>query len=112
MRLHGRQLMPHARCRLAVAICLLLLSSSLSLAQPTGRLIGVVRDETGGALAAVKVTATGDCAATGRTVITDEHGGYVVEPLSPGRCQIAAALIGFDPRVATIEITGGESTLD
>src|SRR4051812_49435400 len=112
MRLRNGQLMPSARRRVAAVTCLLLLASSMSLAQQTGRLAGVMRDEIGGALSGVTVTATGDCVATPLTVITDEHGRYVVQPLSPGRCQIAAGLIGFDSRVATIEITAGEHTLD
>jgi iron complex outermembrane receptor protein len=112
MRLRNGQLMPRARRRVAAVTCLLLLASSISLAQQTGRLAGVMRDETGGALSGVTVTATGDCVATPLTVITDEHGRYVIQPLSPGHCQIAAGLIGFDSRVATIEITAGEHTLD
>jgi hypothetical protein len=71
MRLRGRQLTPHARRRVAAVTCLLQLASSLSLAQETGRLIGAVRDETGGALSGARVTVTDDCARTPRTVITD-----------------------------------------
>ena len=65
-------------------------------AQPGGRLTGVVRDTAGSVVPGVAVTITGGALTVPRTVITDEHGEYVVDALPAGRYLVTAAFSGFE----------------
>jgi iron complex outermembrane recepter protein len=92
--------------------CLVALGIVVASAQTTGRLAGVVRDTTGAVLSAATVTITCPRALAPRTVITDTHGRYRIDNLPPDRCQMEAALRGFESRTAAIALDAGQATLD
>src|SRR6476620_7856086 len=93
-------------------VCLVALGAVVASAQPAGRLTGVVRDTTGGLLPGVTVTVTGAALIAPRTVITDEHGEYVVDALPAGRYLVTAALSGFGPSRTQIEVGATTATLN
>src|SRR5258708_4899368 len=61
----------------------------------TGRILGVVRDQSGAALAGASVTVTDVQRATKRTVAADESGAYVVSNLTPSVYTVRAEAKGF-----------------
>ena len=75
-------------------------------------LTGVVRDTTGSVLPGVTVTVTGAALIAPRTVVTDEHGEYVVDALPAGRYLVTAAFSGFEPSSTEIEVGATTATLD
>ena len=81
-------------------------------AQPEGRLAGVVRDATGSVLPGVTLTVAGPVLTAPRTVVTDDHGGYVLDSLPAGRYLVTAALNGFEPKTTEVDVEGGSATLD
>ena len=81
-------------------------------AQAAGQLAGVVRDNSGGVLPGASLTISGAALITPRTVITDEHGKYLIEMLSRGRYSVTAALRGFDPWSIDLDVDGGSTTMD
>ena len=89
------------------AACLLAAGVDAASAQPVGQLAGVVRDATGSVLPGVTVTVAGAALAAPRTVVTDEHGGYVLDSLPAGRYLVTAAFSGFEPRSTEVDV-GGE----
>jgi iron complex outermembrane recepter protein len=84
--------------------CLIALVSVVASAQTGGQLSGAVRDTTGSVLPAVMVTVTGAALTAPRTVVTDEHGEYVVDALSTGRYLVTAAFSGFESSSSEIEV--------
>ena len=64
---------------LGCASGLLALGSAAAWAQTAGPLGGVVRDITGSVLPGVRVTVSVPALVAPRTVVTDEHGRYVLE---------------------------------
>ena len=85
-------------------VCLIALGAVVASAQPGGQLTGVVRDTTGSVLPGVTVTVTGAALIAPRTVVTDEHGEYVVDALPAGRYLVTAAFSGFEPSSTEIEV--------
>ena len=83
---------------LVCAACLLAVGVDAASAQPAGRLAGVVRDATGSVLPGVTVTVDGLALGAPRTVVTDEHGQYVLDSLPEGRYRVTAAFSGFERR--------------
>ena len=81
------------------------LGTVMASAQPGGRLTGVVRDTTGSVVPGVTVTVTGAASSTPRTVVTDEHGDYVVDALPAGRYLVTAA---FNDAARKVEATISE----
>jgi iron complex outermembrane receptor protein len=47
-----------------------------------------------------------------RTVLTDEHGEYVLDSLPEGRYRVTAALIGFEPRTTEVLVGTGGARFD
>ena len=73
-------------------------------------ILGVVADETKGALPGATVTATG--IDTGRvfTAVTDERGEYRLRGLPPARYKVTAELAGFSTVVvAEVELLVGQN---
>jgi len=99
------------RQTLAWALCLLALASA-AWTQPAPQLSGEVRDSTGSVLPGVTVTVAGTALAGPRTVMTDERGRYEVDTLPAGRYRITAALKGFEPWSAEVDVGAGPATLD
>jgi len=108
----GMQRLCGALRALVCSACFLMLGT-VARAQPIGRLAGVVHDSTGSVLPGVSLTISGAALTTPRTVVTDEHGKYVLEKLSRGRYSLTAALRGFEPWSMDLSIVdGGPTKLD
>ena len=73
-------------------------------AQPAGRLAGVVRDATGSVLPGVTLTVAGPALGEPRTVVTDEHGQYVLDSLPEGRYLVTATFSVFEPRTTEVQV--------
>jgi hypothetical protein len=80
---------------LTVIGMVLILSLPLFSQTTTGRILGTVRDQSGSALAAAKVTVTDVQRDITRTVATDDNGEYVVPNLTPGLYLVRAEFRGF-----------------
>jgi hypothetical protein len=84
------------RSRLLILVALALLAASTVLAQTgQGSLRGYVKDEQGGALPGVTVTATSPQLIQPATAVTDEQGYYRLNNLPPGTYAIGVELTGF-----------------
>ncbi len=91
------------RCSWIVALVGLVLCAitSTAWAQGTAQLSGTVRDQSGAVLPGVEVSATQTATGTGRTVVTNETGSYLVTNLPVGPYRLEAALPGFRTFVQT-----------
>ena len=94
------------------AACLFAPGVDAASAQPEGRLAGVARDATGSTLPGVTLTVAGPVLTAPRTVVTDDHGGYVLDSLPAGHYLVTAALNGFEPKTTEVDVSGGSTTLD
>ena len=92
---------------LVCAACLLALGVDAASAQPAGRLAGVVRDATGSALPGVTLTVAGPALTAPRTVVTDDHGEYVLDSLPEGHYLVTATFSGFEPRTTEVPVGTG-----
>ena len=97
---------------LVCAACLLAVGLDAASAQTAGRLAGVVRDATGSVLPGVTLTVAGPALGAPRTVVTDEHGQYVLDSLPEGRYLVTAAFGAFEPRTTEVQVGAGGATLD
>ncbi len=97
---------------LVCAACLLAVGVDAASAQTAGRLAGVVRDATGDVLPGVTLIVAGPALTAPRTVVTDEHGGYVLESLPAGHYVVTATRSGFEPDTTGVDVEGGSATLD
>src|SRR5437867_10806516 len=82
------------RC-VALAFVLHFMLAASAMAQTQGSLRGYVKDEQGGALPGVTVTATSPQLIQPATAVTDEQGYYRLNNLPPGTYAIGAELTGF-----------------
>jgi hypothetical protein len=73
----------------------LLLSTSLSAQSNQGRILGTVRDQTGGAIAGATVTVTDTLKGVSRTLTTDEAGEYAAPNLDPSTYSVRVEFKGF-----------------
>ena len=79
-----------------LGVMTLLARSPLAAQAPAGGSVnGVARDEQGGVMPGVAVTATSDAAPGARRTMTDRNGRYVLADLPPAEYAIAAELTGF-----------------
>src|SRR5262249_15058319 len=83
------------RSRLAFALVLQLCFAGSVVAQTQGSLRGSVKDEQGGALPGVTVTATSPALFQPSTAVTEPDGGYRRISLPPGTYTVSAELTGF-----------------
>jgi iron complex outermembrane recepter protein len=93
-------------------VCLIALGGVVVSAQTPRQLTGVVRDTTGSVLPGVTVTVTGASLIAPRTVVTDEHGEYVVDGLPAGRYLVTATFSGFEPSSIEKEVGATTTTLN
>jgi iron complex outermembrane receptor protein len=93
-------------------VCLIAIGAVVAAAQSAGQLAGVVQDTNGNVLPGVTMTVTGAPLIAPRTVVTDEHGKYVVDALPSGRYVVTAQSSGFDPWSSQIEVGAKAKTLD
>jgi hypothetical protein len=79
-----------------VAVLMLLLWASPLFSQSsTGRILGAVTDQSGGAVAAAPVTVTNVQTGVARNLTTDQSGQYVAPNLIPGTYAVKVAAPGF-----------------
>ena len=82
--------------RLAFGMVLLLLLSADAWAQATAAISGTVRDQSGGVLPGVTITAMQQETGVVRTTVSNETGSYVLPNLPLGPWRVEAALSGFN----------------
>src|SRR5437867_3026879 len=82
------------RC-VALAFVLHFMLAASAMAQTQGSLRGYVKDEQGGALPGVTVTATSPALIQPATAVTEADGAYRLINLPPGTYTVAAELTGF-----------------
>jgi hypothetical protein len=73
----------------------LVLSSGLHAQTNTGRILGSVKDQSGGAVGAAAVTVTEADRGVSRTTVTDASGEFVVPNLPPGSYKVRVEGKGF-----------------
>ena len=96
--------------QLALAGALLLAFAAPGLAQTeTGRVTGLVLDQTGAVLPGATVTLTGTGTGVARTTVTDEAGRYVISNLQPGPYTAKVELSGFTTQTANLVLNVGGS---
>ncbi len=81
------------------AMAILLVCSSIGLAQTSARLSGVLTDDSGAVLPGVQVTVMNSATGSSRVLTTDERGRFVAAQLDPGPYQITATVPGFETLV-------------
>lgn len=87
------------RTALSVLILLMLPIVAFAQARLTGSdLQGTVRDDSGGVLPGVTVTATNTATNQARSAVTDASGNYYIAALPAGMYDVAADLSGFAPQ--------------
>jgi outer membrane receptor protein involved in Fe transport len=89
--------------KLSLAIGLFVSLGHLAFAQ-TAAITGTVKDESGGAITGVQVTATQTATNETRSATTDKSGNYVISLLPIGGYDVAAAISGFKTELRTIEL--------
>lgn len=80
-------------------------------APTTGRIMGLVRNETGNPLAGVQVKITAGPAHVGQTATTESSGIYELEELTPGTYAVEASASGYGPvREEKVVVQAGQAT--
>ena len=80
---------------LASIVGILLVSISLSAQSNQGRILGTVRDASGGSIAGATVTVTDTLKGVSRTLTTDEAGEYAAPNLDPSTYRVRVEFKGF-----------------
>ena len=88
----GRTLSAHV---LALTVGILCFSASVFAQVNQGRILGNVRDQSGGVIAGATVTVTDVLKGVSRTLTTDEAGGYAAPNLDPSTYRIRVEYKGF-----------------
>lgn len=79
----------------------------------TGRVTGVVADQSGAVLPGVTVTIKGEGPGTARSTVTDSGGRYVIADVAPGPYELTFELAGFTKQTSKLVVTAGQAvTLD
>ena len=98
----------HAMSRLITAIALCAGAIAPLSAQTTIQLEGIVRSETGEAVANAQVRALNPATNESRGGITGETGQFRILGLAPGRYQVDVRAIGYQPAVQVVELLVGQ----
>ena len=80
---------------LASLVGVLLISASLYAQSNQGRILGTVRDQSGGTIAGATVTVTDVLKGVTRTLTTDEAGEYAAPNLDPSTYRVRVEYQGF-----------------
>ena len=92
-----------------LAAALLLASSTLSFAQSTASITGIVKDSAGGVVPGVSVVVKNDASGVAQEGVTDADGRYSVTALQAGSYTVTASLTGFKTAVAkSIRVAPGQ----
>lgn len=91
----GSQAMKHSRFQ--IVLCGLVLAATGSLPAQTyqGRILGTIRDSSGGVIVDAKVTVTNTGKKVSRDLVTNSVGAYVAPALEPGVYVVSAQAPGF-----------------
>ena len=90
------RLIPANFVRILAAVCVLLLASVPAFPQgSTGRILGVVTDQSGGNVGGATVTITDVARGVSQTLTTDSDGAYVALSLLPGNYTVRTEYKGF-----------------
>lgn len=94
----------------ALLALLVMPAAAQNIGKTTGNIRGVVKDDTGGVLPGVTVTATSPSLVGVRTVVTGADGGYDFPGLAIGAYKVQANLSGFAPSVVQgLELKAGQT---
>ena len=93
---------------LMAALMVLALPALAAAQTETGRITGMVTDESGAILPGATVTAT-SASGTVHTAVTDSTGHFVLENLPPGSYEVAVELAGFTRQVTKVTVTAGQA---
>ncbi len=105
--LHAQSPLP-ARSLAATAPAAASIDPQSAPAAGTGRLTGVVTDQTGGVVPEAPIEVTSLDTGIKRTTLADPLGHYVLRDLPPGRYQVSATSPGFEPAVSeSVSVTAG-----
>src|SRR5215468_569738 len=91
MTMHTRQFVT----TIVLPVLLIGVSPRALLAQGTGQIGGVVRDEQGAVLPGTTMSLRNEDSGVARTVVSGPDGRYVFPALSPGRYDVRGELSGF-----------------
>ncbi len=80
---------------LCVAVAIFLFSIPAFSQTSTGRILGTVKDQTGGAISGAAVTVTDTARGVSRNLTTDESGAYLAPQLLPSTYTVRATYMGF-----------------
>jgi hypothetical protein len=97
---------------LAISGLFCLLAAAPAAAQlSAGRIVGTVTDPSKASIPRATVVATDAATGVGVTVVTSDHGDYVVTPLNPGVYRITVTLDGFQTAIVeAVSVQVGQST--
>ena len=84
-----------AMCVLGVTLMMLLVRVPLFSQTSTGRILGVVKDQSGGIVVGAAVTVTDVARGVARNLTTDAAGEYLATNLTPGTYNVRAMYAGF-----------------
>jgi iron complex outermembrane receptor protein len=101
-----------SRCLTFVALVTALSGVAAYAQTPTGRITGVVRDASGVALEAARVTATNNLTRATRSTTTAADGAYAVSGLTAGSYTVSTSLVGFRRASRTDVQVTGDATVD
>lgn len=100
---------PIAFGRFAQAIILAAFSASLSFAQFSGSVQGIVKDPSGAGVPGATVQIQNVNTSVADTTKTDSGGNYVFVSLAPGSYAVSAEASGFSKATATFNLTTGQN---
>jgi outer membrane receptor for ferrienterochelin and colicin len=89
---------------LGIIVLALAAASSISLAQTTGSIVGVVTDDSGGPLPGVTVEARSPSLQGTKVTVTDTDGSYRLTLLPPGTYVVSASLPQFGRAEQTLQV--------
>ncbi|HVR44076.1 MAG TPA: TonB-dependent receptor [Thermoanaerobaculia bacterium] len=87
------------------ACALIMAAANPAGAQSTGRIEGIVTDDSGAAVPGATVTSTNLGTNAVRVVVSDAEGAYTIAPLPVGDYRIRVELSGFRPAATTVSLT-------
>jgi outer membrane receptor protein involved in Fe transport len=96
-------------CLLVFVLASTLLSAPLLAQTETGRITGVVTDQSGLIVPGAAVTLTSPTTGTARATVTDAGGRYVIASVQPGSYQLRIEVSGFAPLTRDVLVTVGSS---
>ncbi len=106
-----------ARTQVLAVVILLVMGGFANVAGAVpadGRIMGTMKDQSGGVMAAGRVEAVPLVSGPTRVAVTDQRGRYTIDGLPAGRYRVIATADGFDPAVRdeVVVAPDGDATAD